>query len=178
LYDSLFCCAHPAFLFHLFPLSLSPTFQNVIFHFQHWIAFLADTQPLFIKGVRVKPSSSTKTTKHAYILASTLSQTARNTAFAYFVVLIISLLLGWNLCWRIRAYQRRLQYSDIPDEDHHSTTSSLLPTFHQHASSEAAGALPTIRRRRKHHHHSNGGGILSKIGEWTQSSRPAKPKRK
>lgn len=141
-------------------------FSLIAILFLLFVAMLVERQPLYIKGVRpYSPtsdmtdiySSSSSSKRHSVALAPVIVMHCHQAAVAYLMTMVISILYGWNVCWRIKALVRRRHYSDIPD------ASSTIPTFHAH------DADP---------YHGNGGtgGFFQKVTRWRRAQR-RKPKR-
>lgn len=133
-------------------------FSLVAILFLLFIGTLVDRQPLYIKGVRphrATQSMSYSARKRHTVTASApvISSRASQAAVAYLVTLVGSILYGWNVGWRIRAFIRRRHYVDIPD------ASSTIPTFHLHE--EPYG----------------GGTFWNRLSLWRHRQRRKKPKR-
>lgn len=126
---------------------------------------LVDRQPLYIKGIR--PYSPTSTVSDVYssstkrktmALAPVVAAHCRQAAVAYAITLLVCLLFGWNVWWRIRVLVRRRHYADIPD------ASSTIPTFHVQDDDD------------NNHNYHNGNTFFNKVTRWRRSQR-RKPKR-
>jgi uncharacterized membrane protein (GlpM family) len=144
-------------------------FSLVAILFLLFIGMLVDRQPIYIKGIR--PYSPTSTVSDVYsssakkksvaALAPVVSAHCHQAAIAYCVTLIVSVLYGWNMLWRMRVLLRRRGYADIPDTA--SPSSSTIPTFH------VSGDV-------QNYHNGGGGSFFNKVTRWRRAQR-RKPKR-